>query len=147
MVIHLPTTGEENWGDTLNEYLSVSHDAEGRHKDVVNVRDFGAVGDAAHVDKVDHDDTADVSHLGLPGDFLAGDHVEAEGCVFVVGSLAEGSTVDVDDEHRFALIKDQATATGQIDAFAKEVVEGTFELVVVKDGALALVMFDARGLI
>ena len=48
MTARLPTVGGDNnnWGTVLNEYLEVSHNASGIHKNLaVNVKDYGAIGD------------------------------------------------------------------------------------------------------
>lgn len=53
----LPTVGSDNgtWGDILNTFLSVSHDSEGRLKNLwFNVKDYGAVGNGST------DDTAEI---------------------------------------------------------------------------------------
>lgn len=44
----LPVDGEANWGQVLNEYLLVSHKADGAQRSQsasINVKDFGATGD------------------------------------------------------------------------------------------------------
>ena len=42
----LPQVGGDagNWGTKLNDFLLTGHNSDGTHKDVINVRDFGAVG-------------------------------------------------------------------------------------------------------
>ena len=50
MTARLPTVGGDggNWGNVLNEFLEVGHRSDGTLKgvvDVINVKDFGAVGD------------------------------------------------------------------------------------------------------
>src|SRR3989338_2706003 len=50
MTARLPTVGGDggNWGNVLNEFLEVGHRSDGTLKgvvDVVNVKDYGAVGD------------------------------------------------------------------------------------------------------
>ena len=41
----LPQVGGDagNWGNKLNEFLLTGHNSDGTHKDVINVRDFGAI--------------------------------------------------------------------------------------------------------
>jgi len=50
----LPQPGADSgeWGSILNEFLEVAHNTDGTHKDVFNVKDFGATGDGTTDDTI-----------------------------------------------------------------------------------------------
>lgn len=105
-----PANGATNWNTSMLAYLAVGHNTDGTHKEVINIRDYGAVGDGDGAGGGTDDATAfqnaitaaDDGVLSIPEGTYRIDsaltstskiHIEGLGKVFLDFSNLTGSTI------------------------------------------------------
>src|SRR4029453_2706328 len=102
---------------------------------------------AGHVDEVDDDDPADVTHAELPYDLLGSLDVDLGDRVLkpALTLAGEAAGVDVDHGHRLGVVDHQVAARGQIDAAGEHRVECLLDAPLLEKRLLVLVELYALG--
>ena len=108
------------------------------------VLDIAAVAAFFHVDKVDHDQAAEVAQAHLARHFVGGFQIGAGRGFFDVAALDGARRVHVDADQRFSVVDHDGAATGQLHRAGIGRFDLVFDLKAAEQWRIVAVALDAR---